>query len=70
MGTERRGFEGPREKPVPSSIRSGSVLSVKVTAEAAGRFLVAHHLLAPAQSLEGGPDAVLEVFRRFGSIGP
>jgi uncharacterized protein YcaQ len=41
---------------------------VKVTAEAARRFLVAHHLLAPARSLEGGPDAVLEVFRRFGSI--
>jgi len=45
-----------------------SVLSVKVSAEAARRFLVAHHLLAPARSLEGGPDAVLEVFRRFGSI--
>jgi uncharacterized protein len=41
---------------------------VEVTAEAARRFLVAHHLLAPARSLEGGPDAVLEVFRRFGSI--
>ena len=41
---------------------------MKVTAEAARRFLVAHHLLAPARSLEGGPDAVLEVFRRFGSI--
>ena len=43
-------------------------MSVKVTAEAARRFLVAHHLLAPARSLEDGPDAVLEVFRRFGSI--
>ena len=41
---------------------------MKVTAEAARRFLVAHHLLAPARSREGGPDAVLEVFRRFGSI--
>ena len=41
---------------------------MKVTPEAARRFLVAHHLLAPARSLEGGPDAVLEVFRRFGSI--
>lgn len=41
---------------------------MKVTAEAARRFLVAHHPLAPARSLEGGPDAVLEVFRRFGSI--
>jgi uncharacterized protein YcaQ len=41
---------------------------VKVTAEAARRFLVTRHLLAPARSLEGGPDAVLEVFRRFGSI--
>jgi hypothetical protein len=41
---------------------------VKVSAEAARRFLVARHLLGPARSLEGGRDAVLEVFRRFGSI--
>jgi uncharacterized protein len=41
---------------------------VKVTAEAARRFLVARQLFAPARSLEGGPDAVLEVFRRLGSI--
>jgi len=41
---------------------------VKVTAEAARRFLVARQLLAPARSLEGGPDAVLEVFRRLGSV--
>jgi uncharacterized protein len=41
---------------------------VRVTAEAARRFLVARQLLAPARSLEGGPDAVLEVFRRLGSI--
>jgi uncharacterized protein len=41
---------------------------VKVTAEAARRFLVARQLLAPARSLDGGPDAVLEVFRRLGSL--
>jgi uncharacterized protein len=41
---------------------------MKVNAEAARRFLVARHLLAPARSLEGGLDAVLEVFRRLGSI--
>jgi hypothetical protein len=41
---------------------------VRVTAEAARRFLVARHALAPARSLKGGPDAVLEVFRRLGSI--
>jgi uncharacterized protein len=41
---------------------------MKVTAEAARRFLVARQLLAPARSLEGGPDAVLEVFRTLGSI--
>ena len=45
-----------------------SVLCVRVTAEAARRFLVARHALAPARSLERGPDAVLEVFRRLGSI--
>ena len=39
-----------------------------MSAEFARRFLVARQLLAPARSLEGGRDAVLEVFRRFGSI--
>jgi uncharacterized protein len=41
---------------------------VKVTAEAARRFLVARLMLGPARSLDGGPDAVLEVLRRLGSI--
>jgi uncharacterized protein len=41
---------------------------VKVTAEAARRFLVARHFLTPARSLAGGPEGVLKVFRRFGSI--
>jgi uncharacterized protein YcaQ len=41
---------------------------VKVTAETARRFLVARHSLAPARSLAGGPEAVLEVLRRLGSI--
>jgi len=31
-------------------------------------LLVARHALAPARSLEGGPNAVLGVFRRLGSI--
>ena len=41
---------------------------MKVSAEAARRFLIPRHLLAPARLLEGGCDGVLEVFRRFGSI--
>ena len=41
---------------------------MKVTAEAGRRFLVARQLLAPARSVKGGPDAVLEVFGRLGSI--
>jgi uncharacterized protein len=41
---------------------------VRVSAEDARRFLVSRHLLAPARSLGGGPDAVLEIFRRLGSI--
>jgi hypothetical protein len=41
---------------------------VKVTAEAARRFLVARQMLGPARSLAGGTDAVLEVFGRLGSI--
>jgi hypothetical protein len=41
---------------------------VKVTAEAARRFLVTRQLLAPARSVQGGPDTVLDFLRRFGSI--
>ena len=41
---------------------------MKVTAETARRFLVARHLIAPARSLEGGPDAVLGVVHRLGSL--
>jgi uncharacterized protein YcaQ len=44
------------------------VRQVRITAEAARRFLVARHFLTPARSLEGGPQAVLEVFRKLGSI--
>src|SRR5919202_2888490 len=39
-----------------------------VAADAARRFLVARQMLAPARSGVGGPDGVLEVFRRLGSI--
>jgi uncharacterized protein len=39
-----------------------------VAADAARRFLVTRQLLAPARSVGGGPDGVLEVFRRLGSI--
>src|SRR5205814_2294948 len=49
-------------------VRAISVIQVKVTPEAARRFLVARHFLAPARSLKGGPEAVLQVFRKFGSI--
>ena len=41
---------------------------MRVTGEAARRFLVARQALAPARSLEKGPEAVIEVFRRLGSI--
>ena len=44
------------------------MMMVKVTAETARRFLVARHFLAPARSLAGGLDGVLEVFRKLGSI--
>ena len=45
-----------------------SVPDMKVTKVDARRFLVTRQLLAPARSLAGGPDAVLEVLRRLGSI--
>jgi uncharacterized protein YcaQ len=43
-------------------------MPVDVAADAARRFLVARHMLAPARSVDGGPDGVLEVYRRLGSI--
>jgi uncharacterized protein YcaQ len=45
-----------------------SVVAVKVSREDARRFLVARQLLAPARSVEGGPDAVRAVLRRLGSL--
>ncbi len=48
--------------------RGDTVRPVNVSADAARRFLVARHLLAPARSLVGGTDAVMAVFRRLGSI--
>ena len=41
---------------------------MKVTAEAARRFLVSHQMLAQARSIAGGRAGVLEVFRRLGSL--
>jgi uncharacterized protein YcaQ len=41
---------------------------VEVSAQDARRFLVARQLLAPARALKGGPRAVLEFLRRFGSL--
>jgi len=47
---------------------AASVVSVKVTAEAARRFLFGRHFLSPARSVGGGLDGVLEVLRRLGSL--
>ena len=41
---------------------------MEVAAAAARRFPVARQMLAPVRSLGGGPDGVLDVFRRLGSI--
>lgn len=41
---------------------------MKVTADAARRFLVARQFLAPARSVTGGRSGVLEVLGRLGSI--
>src|SRR5262249_57177085 len=45
-----------------------SVRAMQVTSEAARRFLVNRQFLAPARSVAGGLDGVLEVFQRLGSI--
>jgi hypothetical protein len=62
MPSDLVGLEPARRLP------PDSVLRVRVTAEAARRFLVARQALAPARSLEGGQDAVLGVLRRLGSL--
>jgi uncharacterized protein len=41
---------------------------MQTTAEAARRFLVARHFLAPARSLDGGTNGVLQVMSRLGSL--
>lgn len=41
---------------------------MKVTPEAARRYLVARHFLTPARSLPANTESVLEVIRRLGSI--
>ena len=41
---------------------------MKVDAEAARRFLVTRQLLSPARSVGGGPEGVLAVVRRLGSL--
>jgi uncharacterized protein YcaQ len=52
---------------VPSPGRpDGSVLTA--SAEAARRFFVARHMLAPARSVDGGPNGILEVVGRLGSL--
>jgi len=48
--------------------KGDSVVSLNVAADAARSFLGARHLLAPARSLGGEREGVLEVFRRLGSI--
>src|SRR5713226_6306405 len=41
---------------------------MKIAVDQARRFLVARHFLAPARSVPGGPEGVLEVLRSFGSV--
>src|SRR5581483_3360903 len=66
-GRDRRGRRPSRAAPRERG-RAGRLAPVKVTAEAARRFLVSRHLLAPARSVAGGPDGVLHVLRKLGSI--
>src|SRR5207237_2508349 len=61
----RRSDGRARQEPQP---RAALFVVLNVPADAARQFLVARQFLAPARSLEGGPDAVLEVFRKLGSI--
>ena len=61
---------GARKKlgSASSEAGRGSVPGVMIAKQDACRFLVGRQLVAPARSLAGGPDGVLEVLRRLGSI--
>jgi uncharacterized protein len=41
---------------------------MQASADAARRFLVSRHFVAPARSLAGGPDAVMQVVAKLGSL--
>src|SRR5262249_12624844 len=64
----RRRLPVRRHRLLRHSAGIGGPRRVQAPAEAARRFLVGRQLLAPARSLEGGPKAVLAVFRRLGSV--
>jgi uncharacterized protein YcaQ len=60
--------EAGRRVVVGKPTHRASVLPMQVTADAARRFLVARHFLAPARSVKGGKKGVLNVLSRLGSI--
>jgi len=53
---------------VPNQVTRPAPKPIQVPGETARRFLAARHLLAPARSVRGGPEAVMEVVRRLGSV--
>ncbi len=53
---------------MPSIYDGGVDAGVTISRDVARRFLAIHHFLAPPRSLPTGPDGVLAVFERLGSI--
>src|SRR5690349_1411989 len=56
----------PSYSPPPARLTSAAVLTI--SKEDARRFFVARQMLAPPRSVTGGPDGVMEVVRRLGSL--
>jgi uncharacterized protein YcaQ len=54
--------------PASADPSTGGVSPRTISREVARRYLAIHHLLAPPRSLPSGPDGVLAVFDRLGSI--
>jgi uncharacterized protein len=56
------------EAPPSSSHASSPAAAIEISPEVARRYLALHHFLTPPRSLPSGPEGILAVFERLGSL--